>query len=60
MQRAIVAGQTIPTPEVTNVQDNDFYNKNYPADYKMPRQMIHMQRKFACWMFVLCNNCSFA
>lgn len=44
MQRAIIAGLIIPTPEVSDVKDDEFYIRNYPADYKMPRQMIHMQR----------------
>lgn len=34
----------IPTPEVLET-DPTFYDRNYPADYKMSRQMIHMQRK---------------
>jgi Enhancer of polycomb-like len=40
-----MAGLIIPTPEVSDVKDDGFYDKNYPADYKMPRQMIHVQRK---------------
>ncbi|CAO1338211.1 unnamed protein product [Diamesa hyperborea] len=43
LQRAIIAGLIIPTPEVSDVKDDEFYIRNYPADYKMPRQMIHMQ-----------------
>lgn len=45
MQRAIIAGLIIPTPEVSDVKDDGFYDKNYPADYKPPRPMIHVQRK---------------
>ncbi|CRL00007.1 CLUMA_CG013297, isoform A [Clunio marinus] len=43
LQRAIIAGLIIPTPEVSDVKDDGFYDKNYPADYKMPRQLIHVQ-----------------
>lgn len=45
LQRAICAGLLIPTPEVSTVDDDAFYNRVYPPDYKMPRQLIHMQRK---------------
>lgn len=45
LQRAIIAGLIIPTPEVSDVKDDVLYDKNYPADYKMPRQLIHVQRK---------------
>lgn len=41
-----MAGLIIPTPEVSDVKDDGFYDKNYPADYKMPRQLIHVQRNF--------------
>lgn len=30
---------------MSDVKDDGFYDKNYPADYKMPRQLIHVQRK---------------
>uniref|UniRef100_A0A336K437 Enhancer of polycomb-like protein n=1 Tax=Culicoides sonorensis TaxID=179676 RepID=A0A336K437_CULSO len=43
LQRAICAGLLIPTPEVSNVDDEDFYNRVYPDNYKMPKQLIHMQ-----------------
>ncbi|XP_063698521.1 uncharacterized protein LOC134829400 [Culicoides brevitarsis] len=43
LQRAICAGLLIPTPEVSTVDDDAFYNRVYPPDYKMPRQLIHMQ-----------------
>lgn len=46
MQRAIVAGLIIPTPEVADMPDKHFYDKLYPANYKQPRQLIHMQRKY--------------
>jgi len=46
LQRAICAGLIIPTPEVFQT-DQDFYDRCYPADYKMPRQLIHMQRKLS-------------
>lgn len=39
-----MAGLIIPTPEVSDVKDDEFYDKNYPADYKLPRQLIHVQR----------------
>ncbi|XP_015112813.1 enhancer of polycomb homolog 1 [Diachasma alloeum] len=43
LQRAICAGLIIPTPEVTDLTDVEAYDKIYPADYKLPRQLIHMQ-----------------
>ncbi|KAL7047734.1 hypothetical protein ACKWTF_003091 [Chironomus riparius] len=43
LQRAIMAGLIIPTPEVTCLKHDDLYNKMYPADFKMPRQLIHVQ-----------------
>jgi hypothetical protein len=49
LQRAIIAGLIIPTPEVSDVKDDGFYDKNYPADYKMPRQLIHVQRNYFCF-----------
>lgn len=45
LQRAICTGLIIPTPEVCDVQDLEFYERCYPADYKMPKQHIHMQRE---------------
>ncbi|XP_030238036.1 probable serine/threonine-protein kinase DDB_G0267686 isoform X3 [Drosophila navojoa] len=42
LQRAICTGLIIPTPEVLQT-DQQFYDAYYPPDYKMPRQMIHMQ-----------------
>ncbi|KAH8372613.1 hypothetical protein KR009_001029 [Drosophila setifemur] len=42
LQRAICTGLIIPTPEVLQT-DQPFYDAYYPPDYKMPRQMIHMQ-----------------
>ncbi|XP_055687742.1 enhancer of polycomb homolog 1 isoform X2 [Lutzomyia longipalpis] len=42
LQRAICTGLIIPTPEVFQT-DPEFYDRNYPKDYKMPRQLIHMQ-----------------
>lgn len=47
LQRAICTGLIIPTPEVTDLADVEAYDKIYPADYKLPRQLIHMQRKYA-------------
>lgn len=44
LQRAICTGLIIPTPEVYTT-DQDFYDRNYPPNYRMPRQLIHMQRK---------------
>uniref|UniRef100_T1GGC2 Enhancer of polycomb-like protein n=1 Tax=Megaselia scalaris TaxID=36166 RepID=T1GGC2_MEGSC len=43
LQRAICTGLIIPTPEVFVIEQEDFFDKYYPANYKMPRQMIHMQ-----------------
>ncbi|CAK1593409.1 unnamed protein product [Parnassius mnemosyne] len=44
LQRAISGtGLIIPTPEVCEVTDLEFYERCYPADYKMPKQHIHMQ-----------------
>lgn len=43
LQRAICTGLIIPTPEVFEATDSEFYEKYYPSDYKMPKQMIHMQ-----------------
>ncbi|XP_044744316.1 enhancer of polycomb homolog 1 [Coccinella septempunctata] len=43
LQRAICAGLIIPTPEVSDIPQNDFYDKVYPSTYKQPRQLIYMQ-----------------
>ncbi|KAJ8957654.1 hypothetical protein NQ318_017546 [Aromia moschata] len=43
LQRAICAGLIIPTPEVSDMPSREFYDKVYPANYKQPRQLIHMQ-----------------
>ncbi|CAH0761818.1 unnamed protein product [Diatraea saccharalis] len=44
LQRAISGtGLIIPTPEVCEVSDLEFYERCYPPDYKMPKQHIHMQ-----------------
>ncbi|KAH0546803.1 hypothetical protein KQX54_015312 [Cotesia glomerata] len=43
LQRAMCTGVIIPTPEVTDLTDVEAYDKIYPADYKLPRQLIHMQ-----------------
>ncbi|XP_043506006.1 enhancer of polycomb homolog 1 [Polistes fuscatus] len=43
LQRAICTGLIIPTPEVTDLADVEAYDKIYPADCKLPRQLIHMQ-----------------
>ncbi|KAJ8925543.1 hypothetical protein NQ315_009383 [Exocentrus adspersus] len=43
LQRAICAGLIIPTPEVSDIPNREFYDKVYPANYKQPRQLIHMQ-----------------
>ncbi|CAH2229355.1 jg17103 [Pararge aegeria aegeria] len=44
LQRAISGtGLIIPTPEVCQVSDVEFYERCYPPDYKMPKQHIHMQ-----------------
>ncbi|KAJ4439799.1 hypothetical protein ANN_07927 [Periplaneta americana] len=43
LQRAICTGLIIPTPEVVDLADAEAYDKIYPLDYKLPRQLIHMQ-----------------
>ncbi|BES97312.1 enhancer of polycomb [Nesidiocoris tenuis] len=43
LQRAIVTGLIIPTPEVDVVPPNEDYDRMVPANYKPPRQLIHMQ-----------------
>ncbi|CAG9859413.1 unnamed protein product [Phyllotreta striolata] len=43
LQRAIVAGLIIPTPDVSEIPEKEFVEKAYPANYKQPRQLIHMQ-----------------
>lgn len=43
LQRAICTGLIIPTPEVSDIQDEEIHTKLYPANYKQPRQLIHMQ-----------------
>ncbi|KRT84858.1 hypothetical protein AMK59_730, partial [Oryctes borbonicus] len=43
LQRAICAGLIIPTPEVSEVSDAQMLDRLYPANYKQPRQLIHMQ-----------------
>lgn len=54
LQRAICTGLIIPTPEVTDLADAEAYNKIYPADYKLPRQLIHMQRKKTAQCYFSC------
>nr|CAD7569199.1 unnamed protein product [Timema californicum] len=43
LQRAICTGLIIPTPKVADMADAEAYDKIYPQDYKLPRQLIHMQ-----------------
>lgn len=43
LQRAIITGLIIPTPEVFEMGDAEYYDVVYPSNYKMPRQLIHMQ-----------------
>ncbi|KAK6619945.1 hypothetical protein RUM44_006345 [Polyplax serrata] len=43
LQRAICTGLIIPTPEVSNIEDTEAYDRLYTTLYKMPRQLIHMQ-----------------
>lgn len=53
LQRAISAQQAfghtgelvIPTPEVYTIGD-ELFDELYPPNYKLSRQLIHMQRKF--------------
>lgn len=61
LQRAMCSGLIIPTPEVTSLTDVESYEKIYPADYKLPRQLIHMQRRctttcFLCDRYPLAQN----
>lgn len=49
MQRAIVAGLIIPTPEVFQVEDVGCFSRCYPCDWKVPRNLIHMQRINSLW-----------
>lgn len=44
LQRAICTGLIIPTPEVFDI-DQEFYDRIYPEDFKVSRQLIRMQRK---------------
>lgn len=53
LQRAMSKGLIIPTPEVTNLTDEGIYDRIYPADYKLPRQLIHMQRKIFSFLINL-------
>uniref|UniRef100_A0A1B6I921 Enhancer of polycomb-like protein n=1 Tax=Homalodisca liturata TaxID=320908 RepID=A0A1B6I921_9HEMI len=43
LQRAIVTGLIIPTPEVIQVGDMAAYNRLYAPNFKVPKQLIHMQ-----------------
>ena len=45
LQRAIVAGMIIPTPEVYKVEEKECFKRCYPGEWKIPRNLIHMQRK---------------
>lgn len=45
LQRAICTGLIIPTPEVFEI-DQEFYDRNYPENFKVSRQLIRMQRKY--------------
>ena len=49
LQRAIVAGLIIPTPEVFQVEDVGCFSRCYPCDWKVPRNLIHMQRINSPW-----------
>ncbi|XP_055309269.1 uncharacterized protein LOC129573097 [Sitodiplosis mosellana] len=42
LQRAICTGLIIPTPEVFDI-DQEFYDRLYPEDFKVSRQLIRMQ-----------------
>ncbi|XP_057380415.1 enhancer of polycomb homolog 1-like [Daphnia carinata] len=43
LQRAIVTGLIIPTPEVFQVDEAGCYSRCYPGEWKVPRNLIHMQ-----------------
>lgn len=47
LQRAMCTGLIIPTPEVNITPDKVAFDRLYPPNYKVSRQLIHMQRKFS-------------
>lgn len=47
LQRAICTGLIIPTPEVFDI-DQEFYDRIYPENFKVSRQLIRMQRECNC------------
>lgn len=55
LQRAMVTGLIIPTPEVNNVGDISVYDLLYPPDYKVSRQLIHMQRELTLHFYFSCG-----
>lgn len=42
LQRAIVTGTVIPTPEVNELDNLNLYHRTYPGGYQMPKQLIRM------------------
>ncbi len=42
LQRAIVTGTVIPTPEVVQLDDLTMYRKTYPAGFQQPKQLVRM------------------
>ncbi|KAK7866529.1 hypothetical protein R5R35_002483 [Gryllus longicercus] len=43
LQRAICTGLIIPTPEFTDVSDGLAYDRLYPPNFELPRQLVDMQ-----------------
>lgn len=42
LQRAIVTGTVIPTPEVNELDSLEMYRKTYPGGYQLPKQLVRM------------------
>uniref|UniRef100_A0A1B6C911 Enhancer of polycomb-like protein n=1 Tax=Clastoptera arizonana TaxID=38151 RepID=A0A1B6C911_9HEMI len=43
LQRAMVTGLVIPTPDVSCLPDKNDYDRLYPATFKVPKKLIHIQ-----------------
>ena len=43
LQRAMVSGSIIPTPEVVQLEIGGRYSRCYPSDWKVPRKLIREQ-----------------
>lgn len=42
LQRAIITGTVIPTPEVAEIDDLSMYRKTYPPGFQIPKQLVRM------------------